>query len=113
SEESADKDQEQAGEKPAHDLCIDMVVLAGLPVGVDAQSSEYACNGSDDQYQIGKAEIPSVHFARSTVELIDAGLCNGHCRPDTKKDGLELQLKIGDIFMLPIFLFLATSLRSA
>lgn len=77
-EECADKREEEAGEEPAHHLRIDVVLLAGLPVGIDAQPAEYPGNGTDDQHQIGERKIPAVHLARGEVELIDARLGLAH-----------------------------------
>ena len=73
-EECTDQRQEQAGEEPAHDLRVDVVVLAGLPVCIDAQPAEYARDGPDDQHQVGEGKIPAVHLPRGTVEFVDAGL---------------------------------------
>ncbi|SJN22465.1 hypothetical protein FM107_03335 [Sphingobacterium sp. JB170] len=73
-EECTDKGQEEAGKEPAHDLCIDVVLLAGLPVGIDAQPAEYARDGTDDKDEVGKGKIPAVHLAGGAVEFVDPGL---------------------------------------
>lgn len=77
-EECTDKGEEEAGEEPAHDLRVDVVLLAGLPVGVDAQPAEYACYGTDDQHQVGERKVPAVHLARGAVEFVDARLGDAH-----------------------------------
>ncbi len=73
-EECADQGQEQAGKEPAHDLRVNVVLLAGLPVGIDAQPAEDARDGPDDQHEVGQGKIPAVHLARGAVEFVDPGL---------------------------------------
>ncbi len=65
-----------------------MVVLAGLPVGVDPEATEDPADRPDHQHQIGKAEIPAVHFPASLVEFVDAGwLLAGAAKRIGKKKG--------------------------
>ena len=71
-----DYGKKQAGKKPAHHLCID-VVFARLPVGIDAQAAKDAADGTDNKYQIRKAVVPSVHLTAGTVEFLDAWLAKG------------------------------------
>lgn len=85
--EGTDEGQEKAGKKPAHNLCVDVVMFAGLPVGVYPQAADDPTDGSDDQYQIRETEIPAVHLTRYFVEFGDARLGVCQQRQDTEKDG--------------------------
>lgn len=59
--ESPNDREEKAGEKPAHNLGIDMV-FASLPVGIYPQTAQYAAYGTDHQHQVRKVEIQAVDF---------------------------------------------------
>ncbi len=86
-EECTDQGQEEAGKEPAHDLRIDVVLLARLPVGVDAQPAEYPGDGTDDQDEVGKGKIPAVHLAGDAVKFVDPGLGNSGNGQDGYQQG--------------------------
>lgn len=86
--EGTDEGQEKTGKKPAHNLRVDVVIFAGLPVGVDPQSADYSTDGSDDQYQIRETEIPAVHLTGYLIEFGNARLRIRQQCEDAKKDGL-------------------------
>lgn len=93
-EEGTDQHQEKAGKEPGHDLGID-VVLAGLPVGKYAQATDHASDGRDDQHEVTQAEIPTLYFSSSLVELLDSGLGKGRKRQGKKKDSRGCLYKNG------------------
>ncbi|VTP91424.1 Uncharacterised protein [Sphingobacterium daejeonense] len=72
--EGTDKSQKETGKKPAHNLCVDVLMFAGLPVGIYPQSANDSADGSDNQYQIRETEIPAVHLPGYFVEFGDARL---------------------------------------
>lgn len=76
-EEGTDKGQEKARKKPAHNLCVDVLMFAGLPVGVYPKSADDSADSSDNQYQIRETEIPAVHLPGYFVEFGNArlGIC--------------------------------------
>jgi len=86
-EECTDQGEEEAGKEPAHDLRVDVVLFAGLPVGIDAQPAEYPGDGTDDQYQVGERKVPAVHLARGAVEFVDPRLGGAHQGHKGKQQG--------------------------
>src|SRR5690606_3014166 len=86
-EEGSDNGQEQTGKEPAHYLGVDVVGFAGLPVAIDAQSTEYSGYGSDHQNQVGKTKVPAVYFTGHLIKFTGTGLCRRCCWRYKKKDG--------------------------
>lgn len=82
---AVNEQQKKAREEPAHHLGIN-VPGACLPVGINAETAKHTGNGRHNQHQIGKAEVPAVHFTRCLPEFSNAGLGkNGKTRKNKSK----------------------------